>query len=173
MHFRQERQDLVVWAVLTASGSASPGWRCAAERQLGTRSAPFLGSYRFALGPRQRARAGRRRGRCSWRRARPGSTGCRSAPSSRVGWLGAFAWALALALVDGAAGLTRSLRSPDNYLADVPHVGDDPLAFLRDFTADATEHSSAAARGHPPGPVLLLWALQRLGFTDRCRSACC
>jgi len=24
-----------------------------------------------------------------------------------------------------------------------------------------------AARGHPPGPVLFLWALHRLGLTDR------
>ena len=38
--------------------------------------------------------------------------------------------------------------------------------YLRDFTADAAQHS-VAARGHPPGPVLLLWALHRLGLTDR------
>jgi hypothetical protein len=83
-----------------------------------------------------------------------------------VGWATTFGWALSLALVDGAAGLTRSLQSPDNYLTDVPSVGDEPLAFVRTFTAHAGQHS-VAARGHPPGPVLFLWALHRLGLTDR------
>ena len=34
------------------------------------------------------------------------------------------------------------------------------------LTADAAGHSDAA-RGHPPGPVVLLWLLYRLGVTDR------
>jgi methylthioxylose transferase len=74
-------------------------------------------------------------------------------------------WSVALALVDGAAGLTRSLEAPDNYLTDVPRVGDDVLTYLRTFTA-AAQHSSAA-RGHPPGPVLMLWTLRRLGLDNR------
>ncbi|HEV8165457.1 MAG TPA: hypothetical protein VGR74_13590, partial [Actinomycetota bacterium] len=41
-------------------------------------------------------------------------------------------------------------------------VGDAPLRYLRHFTEDAAAHS-VAARGHPPGPVLLLRALERLG----------
>ena len=44
-------------------------------------------------------------------------------------------------------------------------VGDDPLAYLRSFTGRSAEHT-AATRGHPPAPVLVLWALQRLGVTD-------
>jgi hypothetical protein len=83
-----------------------------------------------------------------------------------LGWAGSFAWALSLALVDGAAGLTRSLRSPDNYLTDVPEVGDSPLAYLRGYTSNPAA-LSIAARGHPPGPVLLLWGLQRIGITER------
>ena len=47
-----------------------------------------------------------------------------------------------------------------------PDVGDSALTFLRTFTADAAQHSTAA-RGHPPGPVLLLWALHKAGLTDR------
>jgi hypothetical protein len=38
--------------------------------------------------------------------------------------------------------------------------------FLSGYT-DLSGQLSDAARGHPPGPVLLLWALERLGFTDR------
>jgi hypothetical protein len=60
----------------------------------------------------------------------------------------------------------RSLQNTGNYLADVPTVGDDPSAYLRSFTSTGEEHS-IAARGHPPGPVLLLWMLNRLGLTDQ------
>jgi hypothetical protein len=81
-------------------------------------------------------------------------------------WVASGAWSLALAFVDGAAGLTRSLQSTDNYLTDVPAVGNSVLHFLHTFTATAAQHSTAA-RGHPPGPVLLLWALNQLGLTDR------
>src|SRR6266545_3002630 len=37
---------------------------------------------------------------------------------------------------------------------------------VRGFTQDVRAHS-VSARGHPPGPVLLLWSLQRAGLTDR------
>ncbi|WP_246001917.1 hypothetical protein [Allorhizocola rhizosphaerae] len=77
--------------------------------------------------------------------------------------MGLFAWAVSLALVDGTDGLTRSL-TPDSYLGDVNEVGDDPLEYLRTFTSRSAEHTTAT-RGHPPGPVLLLWALQRAGVT--------
>jgi len=82
-----------------------------------------------------------------------------------TGYGGLLAWAVALALVDGTSGLTRGLLGDDSYLIDVRDVGDDPLGYLRTFTDRAAEHSDAT-RGHPPGPVLLLWAAQRLGLTD-------
>jgi methylthioxylose transferase len=81
------------------------------------------------------------------------------------GYLGGLAWALALALVDGEAGLTRALASPEEYLVDLGDIGNDPLRFIREFTLRAGEHS-IATRGHPPAPVLLLWGLTRLGVTD-------
>jgi hypothetical protein len=160
-----ERRDLLTWLALSLVGLASTWVAVRAGASLGTRSAPFLGSYRLAFGfatvlaplvawgiltavTRGRFEA------ASWRTV------------SVLGWAGTFAWALSLALVDGAAGLTRSLAAPDNYLSDVPGVGDSALAYLREYTDRAPELSSAA-RGHPPGPVLLLWALQRLGLTER------
>ena len=47
-----------------------------------------------------------------------------------------------------------------------PRSGESALAYLAGYTDRPDDHS-AAARGHPPGPVLLLWALHRLGLTDR------
>ena len=160
-----ERLNLFVWLSLTIAGLALTWAAVRAGVSLGTRSAPFLGSYRWALGfgsllaPVTAAGVvlATVRGRfvaARWRTVLV------------LGWIGTFAWSLSLALVDGAAGLTRSLQSPDNYLTDLPAVGDDVLAYLSGYTARAEDHS-VAARGHPPGPVLLLWALQRVGLTER------
>jgi hypothetical protein len=160
-----ERRDLLTWLALSLVGLALTWVAVRAGAPLGTRSAPFLGSYRFAFGFATAlaplvawgiltATARGRFETASW-------------PTVWVlGWAGTFAWALSLALVDGAAGLTRSLEAPDNYLTDVPGVGDSALDYLRGYTEHAPELSNAA-RGHPPGPVLLLWALQRLGLTER------
>ncbi len=162
---RQERQDLLLWLALTAIGLGLTWIAVRGGAQLGTRSAPFLGSYRFAFGftsvlaPLVAVGV-----LLAAARARFDQRSFRSVLFT--GWLGTFAWAVALALVDGAAGLTRALQSPDNYLVDVPLVGDDWFAYLRGYTDDGAAHS-VAARGHPPGPVMLLWALHRLGLTDR------
>jgi len=160
----EQRSDLLIWLWLAVLGLAGTYVAVRAGVQFGTRSAPFLGAYRFTLGfatllaPAVAwgvlAVAGRGWfDQARWRGVLAGS------------WLGTFAWALSLALVDGAAGLTRSLQSPDNYLTDVPGVGDSALAYLSGYTDHAAQ-LSVAARGHPPGPVLLLWGLHRLGLTD-------
>jgi hypothetical protein len=155
---RGQRTDLLAWLLLTAVGLGLTWLAVRGGAQLGTRSAPFLGSYRFAFGF------------SSALAIIVAATVIFQLLSFRsvlaIGWLSTFGWALSLALVDGAAGLTRSLQSPDNYLTDLPAVGDDPLEFIRGFTDHAERHS-IAARGHPPGPVLLLWALHRVGLTDR------
>ena len=155
----------MVWLLLTLAGLTLTLVAVRTGAQLGTASAPFLGFYRVSLGvatllaPAVAAVvvAAVRDGLLE--RIRFGAV-------LALSYVGALAWALALALVEGAAGLTRSLRSANNYLTDVPRVGDDPWEYLRGFVAHAAEHSTAA-RGHPPGPVLLLWGLERLGLTDR------
>ena len=160
-----QRRDLAIWLALTAAGLTFTYLAVRGGAELGTRSAPFLGSYRFnigfatLLGPAVAAvvvltALNRRFDRISFGRL------------LALSWAGSFAWAVALAFVDGAAGLTRSLQNPDNYLSDVPLIGDDPLGYVSTFTANAEAHS-IAARGHPPGPVLLLWVLQRFGLTER------
>jgi hypothetical protein len=158
-------RDLLGWLVLTLLGLGITAWAVHVGARLGTAGAPFLGRYRWqfsvssGLAPLIAAAVlgGARLGwfeRARWGFVLAGS------------YLFTLAWALALALVDGVAGLTRSLLDPDNYLTDLGSVGDDPLAYLRGFTHDVRAHS-VSARGHPPGPVLLLWTLHRAGLTDR------
>jgi hypothetical protein len=78
-------------------------------------------------------------------------------------WAGAAAWATLLALTDGVTALTRPLESRYEYLTAVPRVGDDPGAFLRGFVEDLPSFATHV-RGHPPGFVLLLWALDEAGL---------
>lgn len=88
----------------------------------------------------------------------------------RLGWRAlllasagaAVVWAVSLALVDGVQGLTSPLEAHTEYLADVANVGS-PGAFLSTFVdriGDYTVH----VQGHPPGMILLLSALDHIGF---------
>ncbi|NJC70396.1 hypothetical protein HC031_11835 [Planosporangium thailandense] len=161
---RRQWRDAAGWSVLAVTGLALTAAAVRVGAQLGTASAPFLGRYRFQLGPSSilapavaaavivlAARGWLDRTRW-W---------------AVLGWsyLCTLAWALALAVVDGAAGFTRALSSPDEYSADLAAVGRSPAHFVRHFTEHAGQ-LSVAARGHPPGPVLLLWGLHRAGVRD-------
>jgi hypothetical protein len=161
----RELHDLLVWLGLVAVGLALTACAVHYGARLGTASAPFLGRYRFQVSPLSLvapliAAAVLLVARSGWfERVRFNVL--------LVGaYLAGLAWALALALVDGLAGLTRSLLDPDNYHADLAGVGDDPLAYFRNYAAHNVLHTPAA-RGHPPGPVLLLWALNRTGISGQ------
>jgi hypothetical protein len=159
-----QRRDLLWWLLLAAVGLALTSWAVRGGARLGTSSAPFLGRYRFQLS--------------GYTLIAPlvaaGVLGVAyTGWLNRIRWgallafsyVAGFAWAVALAVADGAAGLTRSLLDPDNYLSDIGAVGNDPLGYVRHFTQDVRTHS-VSARGHPPGAVLLLSVLNRLGLTD-------
>jgi methylthioxylose transferase len=74
----------------------------------------------------------------------------------------AAVWAVALAFVDGGQALTRPLEYGPEYLADVPKVGS-PGVFLSTF-ADHIRDYGTHVQGHPPGMLLLLWSLDRIGL---------
>jgi len=162
-HFRAWR-DAAGWTLLAVLGLSLTALSVYAGAQLGTASAPFLGRYRVHMGAGSLLApavavvilALAARGwweRMAWRWVQV------------TAYLTALAWAMALALADGASGLTDALGSPEEYLVDLSDVGDDPDGYLARFTADPAAHA-VATRGHPPGPVLLLWALARLGVAD-------
>src|SRR4051812_17889643 len=153
-------RDAVGWTVLTAVGLALTWLAIRSGAQLGTAGAPFLGRYRWEIGPGSLlapavavvviAVAAR-----SWLDRAPWWT------VVTLSYLSGLGWALALAFANGASGLTRALSDPDEYPADLSRIGIDPLGFVRHFTADAG-HLSVATRGHPPGPALLAWVLDRV-----------
>jgi hypothetical protein len=78
-------------------------------------------------------------------------------------FLAALAWAAALAAWDGVAGFTRSSLSPVDYLQALPAIGAAPGAFLRGFAANVGS-LPAHVRAHPPGLVLALWGMDRVGL---------
>jgi hypothetical protein len=75
----------------------------------------------------------------------------------------ALAWTSALALAEGTSGFTRGPSWHSEYLTDVPAVRADPAGFLRGFTDNIARYD-IHVRGHPPGMVLLLAGLDRLGL---------
>ena len=156
--------DLGWWSLYAAVGLGVTAIAVQSGAKLGTASAPFVGSYRFSLGPLSLlapavavlvlgAGAVGVFHRLSWRAV------------LTLSYLAALAWAFALALADGAGGLTRSLRSSMNFAPDIAALGRHPLSYIAHYTADVESHTFAA-RGHPPGSVVLLWAIQRAGVTD-------
>ncbi len=76
-------------------------------------------------------------------------------------------WLLALALVDGEAGLTRVMANPDEYLVTARQVTDVP-AMLGEYVdripQSAADNWPIHLAGHPPGAVLFHVGLVRLGL---------
>lgn len=79
-----------------------------------------------------------------------------------LGAVAAAAWAVSLALVDGPSGITRPMELTGHYLLDVERVGS-PGEFIRTFT-DRIDTYGTHVRSHPPGLVLILWAMGAVGL---------
>ncbi|MEV4137679.1 hypothetical protein AB0J72_36595 [Dactylosporangium sp. NPDC049742] len=160
----RERRDALRWVAFGLLGLAVAALAVQLDARLGTASAPFLGRYKIRVGPGS-VLAPLVAAAVLWS-ASQGALERRSWRKIQLfGYFAGLTWAIALALVDGWSGLTKALGSPEEYLGDVRRVGDDPLAYLRHFTADAPAHS-VASRGHPPGPVLFLWLADRIGVDN-------
>ena len=78
-----------------------------------------------------------------------------------VAMAGAIVWAIALGLNDGWRGLTDPLLR-NQYIRTVPKVGN-PFTFLSTFTERLPSYN-IHTKGHPPGMVLVLWSLDRMGL---------
>jgi hypothetical protein len=82
-------------------------------------------------------------------------------------YAGTVAWTLALAYVDGRAGLTHEIANHNEYLLTARRVHDVP-ALLRGFTdripVGAPGSWPTHVAGHPPGALLLFVGLVGLGL---------
>lgn len=74
----------------------------------------------------------------------------------------ALAWPALLALGDGPDAISAPLATDYEYLAAVDRVGS-PGAFLSSFAERLPEYPTHV-KGHPPGMVLILWALDGIGL---------
>jgi hypothetical protein len=79
-----------------------------------------------------------------------------------VGFAAAALWAVSLSLTDGLEGLVRPLEFPNDYRQDIDLVAG-PGEFLSHFT-ERIDRYNQHVRAHPPGMVLLLWSMDRLGL---------
>jgi hypothetical protein len=77
--------------------------------------------------------------------------------------LTAAAWAVALAVADGTSALTAPLTRPEDYRAALPALRDGVGSFLHTYV-DALPSYPIHVRGHPPGAVLAVDGLDRLGL---------
>jgi hypothetical protein len=77
--------------------------------------------------------------------------------------IAAGAFAVLLALTDGRRGLLRGASDETEYLSNLV-IAPGARQFLRDFVDDIQQYS-VHVRGHPPGFVLLLKALDGIGLT--------
>ncbi|MEX0790916.1 MAG: hypothetical protein WD178_09095 [Actinomycetota bacterium] len=79
-----------------------------------------------------------------------------------ISWLAAGVWAVALAFTGGHAALAAPVAGPHDALAVLPQVGGLP-EFLASFT-DRIASYPIHVQGHPPGLVVLLVLLDRIGL---------
>ena len=82
-----------------------------------------------------------------------------------TGWLAASAWTLALTTVRGTEDLTLPLTKADDYLRVVPLADADLSEFVATFTDDILDYPTHV-KGHPPGLVVFLTLLARIGVTS-------
>lgn len=153
--------DAAVWVALVAAGFALTAIARGLGLRVGVPGAPFTGEYRVkvevgtvlapavALAVIGGVRAGLVE-RLGWRRL------------LLLAYVATLAWSLALAVVDGGNGLAYPVSH--EYLPDVDMVADEPARFVRDFVTNAHTYDEST-RTHPPAPVLLLWALGKVGAT--------
>ena len=74
----------------------------------------------------------------------------------------AVAWAVALQGLGGWSTRSEPLEHPAEFLAAVDQ-GQHPQAFLQHFVVQLDQYPTHV-QSHPPGQVLLLWGLDRIGL---------
>lgn len=79
-------------------------------------------------------------------------------------FVAAGAWAVLVAASTGPYQVVAPVLSKFEYLQDVSNVGASPISFLSHFVERIAAYTGHV-RSHPPGMVLLLWAMARVGMS--------
>lgn len=151
---------LGVWAVLIAGALVWGRWLMAQGYRMKVAAPPLTGHYdplftplaapALALAAVAVARGRDLARRLPWRRMLVAAG------------IAAAAWAMALAVMEGVRGIPDPARSPLEYLPDVALVGS-PVEFLRHFI-ERIDGYTPHVRSHPPGMILILWGMSRIGL---------
>jgi hypothetical protein len=157
---RRSVLGVACWAVLIAAAAAWGTASIAAGRPLFLGAPPLFARPDFGLGvgvvavvviaTLAIALTPRVLDRLSWR---------------RVLWASfaiAVLWAVALVFARSGTSLTRPLEAPQDFLHDLPLVAG-PGDLLRSFVGNIDAFATHV-RAHPPGMLLLLWTLGRIGI---------
>jgi len=157
---RRDALALVAWGTLVAIAAAWGVVLLAHGAHMRMWALPLAGNFRPRVGPRALPAIG---------------FGvlvvvCAGSVARRVPWrsllivsfAAAAAWAVLLAFADGPHGLIRSILAPADVSNDLPAVHS-VSTFLATFVRRIGEYS-VHTRGHPPGLLLLLWTMSRLGM---------
>lgn len=84
-------------------------------------------------------------------------------------YVATWSWTMALALTEGADGLSRVFERPGEYVYDaqrVTSVSGAVRGFIDRIPMDAPDNWHTHVAGHPPGALLFFVLLDRLGITD-------
>jgi hypothetical protein len=79
-----------------------------------------------------------------------------------LGFAVAAIWSISLALTNGIDGLIRPLEFANDYRQDIGRITG-PGDFLSHFT-ERIDTYNQHVRAHPPGMILLLWSMDRIGL---------
>ena len=151
---------VAAWALLVAAGNRLGSALHASDPLVHVGAAPLVGSFDVRLSPRVLPALVLAGAAIAW--APVVAQRLRWRPLLGASWAAGVAWAVALAASDGWKALAAPLRSPYEQLEAVGRVGS-PGRFLQTFI-DALPSYATHVQGHPPGGVLVLWALDRAGL---------
>ena len=154
---RRRVPAVTAWVAVALVGIVAGGWLTARNPRFHTDASPFHGRWDVVVSPAVLLPLGvavavvaagpMLAGVLRWRALVVATS------------VAAFGWAVALSAV-GSPGFSKPMTWRGEYLAGVPLVDGD---FLRTFT-DALPAYPTHVKGHPPGMVLVLWAVDAVGF---------
>jgi methylthioxylose transferase len=151
---------VVGWALLVVAGHLLGAALHAREPLVHIGAAPLVGSFDLRLTERVAPALGLAAAAVAWGPSL--AVRLRWRALLACSWAAAAGWAVALAATGGVGAIAAPLTTKYEQLAIIP-LATTPGAFLASFS-DALATYPTHVQGHPPGGVLVLWALDAIGL---------